>query len=350
MSLGDLPKHAGTWLSGEGPQGDVVLSSRVRLARNIAGFPFLSTATESQRNELLSLAQKRILDANLAQDMLWIDLADSPKLDRQLLVERHLISRQHCHSDGPRGVAVSADESLAIMVNEEDHLRLQILRSGMQLEDAYKQADQDDDKLERHVDYAYTSQLGYLTACPTNIGTGIRVSVMLHLPGLKLTGEIEKLKNAAKDMHLAIRGFYGEGSDAVGDLFQVSNQTTLGKTEKQLLDDFQDTIIPQMIEYEIKSRNALLEHRPTVLDDKIFRALGALSNARLLGKEETLYLLSYVRLGVSLKRIDDIPMHTLNELYLLTQPAHLQKIAGERLSGPQRRELRANFVRQHLKV
>ncbi|MEX2673529.1 MAG: protein arginine kinase [Phycisphaeraceae bacterium] len=348
MSVPDLGKTASQWLRGDGPRNDVVVSSRVRLARNIAGYPFLSRASATQRNELLHTCQQRILDAELSREMLWVPLAESTPLDRLVLSERHMISRQHGQGDLPRGVALSPDESFAIMVNEEDHIRLSCLRAGLQLEDAYEHANRLDDTLESRMDFAYSSRLGYLTACPTNLGTGIRVSVMLHLPGLKLTGEIDKLRRAAKDMHLAVRGFYGEGTEAVGDLFQISNQTTLGRSEQQILDDFSDVVIPEMIEYEQRAREALAEDRPAVLDDKIFRALGTLSHARLLGSEEALYLLSYLRLGVSLNRTASVSLSTVNELFLLSQPAHLQKIAGQELTGPERREYRATFVRKRL--
>ena len=350
MGLAELSEHGSSWIRGEGPQGDVVLSSRVRLARNVAGYPFLNRASEVQRSDLLARCESHILDSKLARQMLWVDLTQSTKLDRRLLVERYLISHQHSQGRAPRGVAISSDESIAIMVNEEDHLRLQVLRSGMQLDDAYAQADRADDTLESRLDFAYSSKLGYLTACPTNAGTGIRVSVMLHLPALKLTGEIERLQRAAKDMHLAVRGFYGEGTESVGDLFQVSNQTTLGRSEKQILADFQRSIIPHMIEYEQRARQALAERRSVVLDDRIWRAWGALSQARLLGSEEAMALLSHLRLGVCMGRIDHVPLATLNELYLLTRPAHLQKIAGQPLAGPERHEFRATYVRQRLGV
>lgn len=350
MNMAGLGKTASQWLRGDGPRSDVVVSSRVRLARNIAGYPFLSRASEAQRNEVLNTAQQKILDAGLSEQLLWIPLAESSPLDRQVLSERHMISRQHGQGDLPRGVALSSEESFAIMINEEDHLRLSALRSGLQLEQAYEHANRLDDTLESRIDFAYSSRLGYLTACPTNLGTGIRVSVMLHLPGLKLTGEVEKLRRAAKDMHLAVRGFYGEGTEAVGDLFQISNQTTLGRSEQQILEDFCDVVIPEMIEYEQRSREALAEQRPAVLDDKIYRALGTLSSARLLGSEEALYLLSSLRLGVSLGRIASVSLSTVNELFLLTQPGHLQKVAGQELTGPERREFRATYVRERLGV
>ncbi|MBI1371258.1 MAG: protein arginine kinase [Phycisphaera sp.] len=339
---------AGQWMRGGGPDQDVVLSSRVRLARNLAGYPFVGRADTNQRRDLLERCRMSIARADITPGLHWVDLNDASSLDRKLLVERHLISRQHSKATSPRAVAISEDESIAVMINEEDHVRLQVLRTGMQLQDAYDQADVVDDVLERQLDFAFSSQLGYLTACPTNVGTGIRVSVMLHLPGLKLTGEIDKVRRAAKDMHLAVRGFYGEGTEAVGDLFQISNQTTLGKSEGQILFDFQDVVIPQIVEYERKARRALADHRATVLDDKVFRAWGTLSTARLLGSEEALYLLSYLRLGLCLDRIDSVSMQNVNELMLLIQSAHLQKIAARPLGGPERREFRARFVRERL--
>lgn len=338
------------WLSESGPESDVVISSRVRLARNVAGYPFLTRATLSQRRELLKTCKARIMAADLGGEMRWVDLADAAPIDRQLLVERHLISRQHGQGKSPRGVAITADDSIAIMVNEEDHLRLQVLRSGLQLREAYDRADRADDTLERKLDYAFSSRLGYLTACPTNLGTGIRVSVMLHLPALKMTGEIDKLRRAAKDMHLAVRGFHGEGSEAMGDLYQISNQTTLGRTERQILSDFCDVVIPRVIEYERRAREALADDRAHVLDDRVWRAWGTLCHARLLGSEEALSLLSVVRLGIAMKRIDvpGVTAATVNEMLIQTQPAHLQKMAGEPLDGPQRRKRRADYLRAKL--
>ncbi len=348
MNPADLPDSPTPWADGRGPHTDVVLSSRVRLARNIAGFPFLATASEAQKHELLDLCHRRLTDARIGNQVLWIDLNDASPLDRQLLVERHLISRQHGQGQTPRGAAITGDESVAVMVNEEDHLRIQVLRSGMQLADVYSLADQIDDRLESSVEYAFSPTWGYLTACPTNVGTGIRVSVMLHLPALKMTGEIDKVKRAARDMHLAVRGFHGEGTDAVGDLYQISNQTTLGKSEQETLNDFERDIIPKLIDYEHAARQALMERRPAVLDDKIYRAWGLLRTARLLGSEECLYLLSHVRLGVSMGRLHEADLQTLGELMLLTQPAHLQTIAKRSLTGDERREFRATFVRNRL--
>ena len=350
MTLRGISSGAGEWLRGSGPHSDVVISSRVRFARNLAGFPFVNRANRRQRYEVLESCRAQIMTNRLADNTLWVQLADSPAIDRQLLVERHLISRDLARhkADIPRAVAIGADETFAIMVNEEDHLRIQVLRSGMQLADAYSQISRIDDILEEKLDYAFSKKLGYLTACPTNVGTGVRVSVMMHLPALKLTGEIEKVKRAARDMHLAVRGLFGEGSEALGDLYQVSNQTTLGRTEKEVLADFETTIIPQVIAYEHQARQALLRQREKQLDDKIWRAWATLTNARVLGTDEALQLLSHVRLGVHTTRLDLTDIRTVNELLLLCQPAHLQKVTGQEMTPAARRIARADLMRQRL--
>ncbi|MCY2931058.1 MAG: ATP--guanido phosphotransferase [Planctomycetota bacterium] len=268
-------------------------------------------------------------------------------MDRQLLVERHLISRHLAEGTAPRGVVVSADETLAVMINEEDHLRIQVLRSGLQLLEAMQEIHRIDDCLETHLDYAYHPRYGYLTACPTNVGTGLRVSVMLHLPGLKFVGEIEKAFRAARAMRLEVRGLYGEGTEGIGDFFQVSNQVTLGRSEQEIADDLCHLVIPQLIEYEQRARAAMLR-QDAVLDDKVLRSLALLRSARLIGSEETMYLLSLLRLGVGLGRVTGISMDTINELFLLTQPAHLQRILGREMDGRERAEARAKFIRGRL--
>jgi len=350
VSLNRITQHAGEWLKGTGPNSDVVVSSRVRLARNLAGFPFVNTANRRQRYDILERTRQEITSNRLADGVLWVDIDNLPKLERQLLVERHLISRQHANHDDdvPRAVAIDPNETFAIMVNEEDHLRIQVLRSGMQLSEAFAQIDRIDDVLEQQLDFAFSRRFGYLTACPTNVGTGIRVSVMLHLPALKLTGEIEKVRRAARDMHLAVRGLFGEGSEALGDLYQVSNQTTLGRAEQEILADFETTIVPQIIAYEQQARQALLKQRQHQLDDKVFRAWAILNHARVLGTEEVLQLLSHLRLGVNLGRIDKVDIRTLNELFLLTQPGHLQRVTDQEMDPAARRIARASLIRQKL--
>jgi protein arginine kinase len=218
----------------------------------------------------------------------------------------------------------------------------------MQLTEAFEQVNRLDDALEEKLDFAYSRRFGYLTACPTNVGTGIRVSVMLHLPALKLTGEIEKVRRAARDMHLAVRGMFGEGSEALGDLYQVSNQTTFGRGEPEILADFETTVVPQIIAYEQQARQALLKQKLSQLDDKVWRAWAILTQARVIGTEEVLALLSHLRLGVNLGRLDHVDVRTINELFLLTQPAHLQKLTGRVMDATVRREARADLIRQRL--
>jgi protein arginine kinase len=348
MTLGDLTQQTCQWLREGGPMHDVVISSRVRLARNAAGMPFLSRSTEAQQREIEHRLRDNILAAGIAKETFYVDMAAAGELDRKLLVERHLVSRQHAEAKHPRGVAISGSESIAIMVNEEDHLRLQVLRSGLQLEDALAEVNRLDDLLETRMDFAFHSRYGYLTACPTNVGTGLRLSAMLHLPALKMTGEIEKVFRAARDLRLAIRGLYGEGTEATGDFFQVSNQTTLGKSEEWLADEFRNQMIPHFIEYERRARRALAHNQAMALDDKIFRALALLRSSRLLSSEETMYLLSLTRLGVNMGRIKDVDIKTVNDLFLLTQPAHLQKLYNRTMEPAERAEIRSEFVRKRL--
>jgi protein arginine kinase len=331
------------------------MSSRVRLARNIAGFPFVPRAAREHKERILDLAREAVAAAKVSDKVLWLNLHQTPPSDRALLAERHLISKQlqrgraAAVGDDPRAVAISTPaERISIMVNEEDHLRLQVIRSGLALSEAWSQADAIDDRIENGLDYAYSPKLGYLTACPTNVGSGMRMSVMLHLPALRITGDIDKVKKAASDMCLAVRGFYGEGSEAVGDLFQISNQTTLGKPERLVLSDLQENILPQVIEYERLARRTLLSKRRLFLADAVSRALGTLRSARLIKAEEAMQLLSLVRLGVQSGLIPGLEVTKINMLFLLIQPAHLQRVAGRDLDQDARREARADLLRSRL--
>lgn len=337
------------WIRGAGRDADVVMSSRVRLARNVAGVPFPNAAKREDRRLVVDMVRSAATQDHLAESLLWIEMNECPSLERSVLVERHLISKEHAKGAEPRAAAISGpDEWLSIMVNEEDHLRIQVMRSGLCLSEAFAQIDAVDDGLERRLTYSFSPRFGYLTACPTNVGTGMRVSVMLHLPALKITGEIDKVRRAAKGMNLAVRGFYGEGSDAVGDFYQLSNQTTLGKSERDLLDDFERRIVPEVIDYERHAREALMKKRRVVLEDKVQRAIGVLRHARMLGADEALQLLSHVRLGVSLGALDGVDMTGVNQLILDTQPAHLQRVAGREMDQSERRVARATLVRQRL--
>ena len=330
------------------PYSDVVMSCRVRLARNLAGFPFVSRASEAQLQEILHLAKPVLLRDELATGMIWVDLNKSTLGDRRLLFERHLISKHQAEAEIRRAVAVSGDETLSVMVNEEDHLRMQMMSPGMQLAKVFEQLNAVDDAIEAKVDYAFSPRWGYLTACPTNVGTGIRFSVMMHLPALKITNEIEKVRRAARDLHLAVRGYYGEGSESAGDFYQISNQVTLGRSEKEILEGFQTVIVPRIIEYEHQSRRVLVERNCTLLDDRVHRALGILRTARLLGAEEAMKLLSRVCLGVHTGRLPDVNISAVRHLVLLVQAAHLKLHAGGELSPDQLREARATLIRQRL--
>gem|GEM_PF-7220 len=340
----DLADHPAEWLRGEGRCADVVMSSRVRLARNAAGFNFIPKADRTTRQMILDRCRQSIDEADIAQRIAWVDLHHADPLTRALLAERQLISRQHAQGklttgaggpDEPRGVALALPEQrLAIMVNEEDHLRMHSIRSGLDLESALSEMDHVDDLIEARLDYAFSPRLGYLTACPTNVGTGVRMSVLLHLPALRMTGEIEKVQRAAQDMSLAVRGLFGEGTDAAGDLFQLSNQTTLGRTERVVLHLLQERIIPRIVEYEQLARNTLLQKRRGVLEDRVGRALGVLLNARLLTCEEAMQLLSPLRLGVLLGLVAGVDQPRVNHLMLLVQPAHLRRLWAAPEQGP----------------
>jgi protein arginine kinase len=335
-------------MEGDGPEKDVVVSSRVRLARNLAGYPFVHKAREDERRNIMDVVRGTIEGVQSPEEMAWVDLCELPKLDRQLLFERHLISKQHSKGTEPRSVAVSApDESLSIMVNEEDHLRIQVLRPGIGLEQAIETINRVDDHIEQQLDLAYSPRFGYLTACPTNVGTGLRVSAMLHLPGLRLSGEIERVRNAAKAMNIAVRGFYGEGSDVAGDFYQLSNQVTLGRAEQDILGAFAGQFLPDIVEYERVARRSLLDSRRMVIEDQVFRALGTLTNARQLKSDEVLELLSYLRLGVCTGLVD-LPLDIVGKLVVQTQPAHLQQLCKAKLDQAERRIERAVLVRRML--
>jgi protein arginine kinase len=269
-------------------------------------------------------------------------------LDRQFLVERQLISRELANSDGPRGVALDDRESVSIMVNEEDHLRLQVMRSGLDLDGAWQDIDRVDDSIEQKASYAYSEEFGYLTACPTNVGTGMRASVMLHLPALGLTKQIEKVFRALQKINLVVRGLYGEGSRASGDFYQISNQVTLGKSESTALTEIRE-VNQQIIAYERQARTALMRENRQGIQDRVARAFGTLQSATMMTSEETMELLSSVRLGVNLSLIEDLSISTVNELFLHTQPAHLQKLMGAPLDGEERNAARARYLRTRLR-
>jgi protein arginine kinase len=324
-----------------------VLSSRVRLARNIAGYPFLSRAEEDQAREIARRLRERLEHLDLPKRQFYVDLEEADRTDARFLVERHLISRELESSKGPRGVAFGSDEAVSVMVNEEDHLRIQSIHSSLALEQAWKRAVEIDRDLERDLEYAASTEYGYLTACPTNVGTGLRASVMLHLPALVHMKQVEKVFHACSRTGLTVRGFYGEGTMASGDLYQVSNQVTLGRTEEEILQNLQN-MLPRILEYEDVCRQQLLSRGRRRLDDKVHRSLAILRAARMLTSDEGMQFLSGVRLGVVLGILDGPDLKVMNDLFVLTQPAHLQKLEGRALEPEERDALRAEYVRRAL--
>lgn len=347
MELDSLTNTSGEWLRGTGPESDIVMSSRIRLARNLAQFPFPNRASDAVRGEIEDLLHAQLAERPAGKTLHYFRIDELEALDRQFLVERQLISRELSESHGPRGVALSSSENISLMVNEEDHLRMQVLRSGFALEECWSDIDAIDDAIEAEVSYAFSEQLGYLTACPTNVGTGIRVSVLLHLPALVMTKEIQKAFQALQKIGLAVRGLYGEGSQAMGDFYQVSNQSTLGKSEEEIISAVQD-VIPHILSYERRVRNALVKENRRGLHDQVSRAYGNLKHAQTISSEETMHLLSSVRLGINLELIDDLSMASVNELFIHTQPAHLQKLRHERLESAERNVVRASYIRERL--
>lgn len=348
MVIDELHDRCGEWLRGNGPQSDIVMSSRIRLARNLADFPFMRRCNDIDRANIESTVRERLTGSPPFSGLNFFNVADLNTLDRQLLVERQLISRELSNGEGARAVAIDAMEQLSLMVNEEDHLRIQVMKSGLDLDGVWEQINQVDDDIESSLTYAYSPKLGFLTACPTNVGTGMRVSVLVHLPALVITHQIEKVFRSLQKINLVVRGLYGEGTQAMGDFYQISNQITLGKDEPAIIDQVSD-VIPFVIDYERKARQFLLDEKQNDLFDRVSRAYGTLQTAQQISSEETMYLLSRVRMGVNLGLIDNLEIPAINQLFLRTQPAHLQKIRDTSMDTDRRNVERAIYLREQLK-
>jgi len=347
VRLTDLVHQPGEWLRGVGADSDIVISTRVRLARNVAGYPFVSRLRPQQRAELAHLLCESIVEDGVVPECDYFDLKVASEIERRLLVERHLISREHEEAEGDRGVAIRRNESVSIMVNEEDHLRIQVLRSGFELEEAWRSINEIDTALGERVPYAFSERLGFLTACPTNVGTGLRASVMLHLPALEIGKQLEKVFHAVAKINLIVRGLYGEGTQAIGSLYQISNQVTLGKAEQDIIREIQG-VIPEIVENERRARQFILERSRPQLEDRVWRAYGMLTNARVISSNETIALLSHLRLGVHLGILSDVDISAVNHLFVHTLPAHLQIIEGRELDAQTRDIARANYIRKCL--
>ena len=349
MKISDLVKQTGEWLKGEGPDADIVISSRVRLARNIKDYPFFHWAGKKQREELLRIVKNAIDASKYMKGALFIKIAELNDIDKQFLVERHLISREHATKDISKAVTVDAKEIISIMINEEDHVRAQAIQSGFNLLETWRVLNSLDSDLDGKLEYSYSNRWGYLTACPTNIGTGLRASVMLHLPALVIMNQIGRVLQAITKLGVTARGLYGEGTEASGNFFQISNQVTLGHSEEDIIDNI-ERLINQVVGREKSAREYLIAHNKAAIYDRIWRAHGTLKSARIITSDETIRLLSLIRLGVDINVVKDIDRKTLNELFILTQPAHLQKIEGKKLSAAERDTKRADLIRTKLKA
>lgn len=326
------------------PPEAIALSTRLRLARNLAGFPFPGWAKPSQKAAVLDLILDKLSQMEGQPLPILLRMEQLSPLEKQILVERHLISRELCEGDGSSGVAISKDQSIAIMINEEDHLRIQVVRSGLNFAEVWETIDALDTAIEGALDYVFSNELGYLTACPTNLGTGMRASAMLHLPGLVIQEDMEKVIRMVAQLGMAVRGLYGEGSEASGSIFQISNQQTLGETEGAIIARLDD-VIRSIVEQEQFARMRFVEQNPAKLYDKIGRAYGILQNGHLLSSEEAMNHLSLMRLAVDLGFLPDECRAAVDRLFMESQPGHIQYLVKEQIEAGQRDQHRATRLR-----
>jgi protein arginine kinase len=351
MSIADqwLAQPVLSWMRPSGAETDVVLSSRIRLARNLSGIPFPNRADVKQRADVIAQTEAVLPElAKSGHQYAFIRLDNLSPLERLVLVERHITSPHHVHEPSERGIILQEDAAVSILVNEEDHLRIQCMRPGLDLAEAFDTANRIDDLLESQLDFAYNEQFGYLTSCPTNIGTGLRASVMLHLPGLVMTKQIQRMVTAATQLGLAVRGIYGEGTEASGNIFQLSNQLTLGYSEQEIADNL-TSVARQVVEQERNARRVLLADAGNSLTDRIWRAYGVLRYARSISGQEAIALLSEMRLGVDLGILDEVGPQVFNELLVTTRPHYLIKQYGKpEYDASARDRLRAKVIREKL--
>lgn len=335
------------WMKGHGPESDIVISSRVRIARNLRDYPYPMLATNQQSREVLEKVSGVLEQEDLKEisRFAMLQLSELNELQKMVLVEKHLISPNLANESRNGAVILSENESISVMVNEEDHLRIQCLYPGFQIKEAGDLANQVDDIFEEQLEYGFDERRGFLTSCPTNVGTGIRASVMMHLPALVITQQINRILTAVQQVGLAVRGLYGEGSEALGNLFQISNQITLGQSEEEIIDNLY-SVAKQIIEHERAARQKLmLEMKPRIID-RVNRSLGILSYAAIMDSKESSQRLSDVRLGIDLGIIKNVSTSVLNELMVMTQPGFLQQHAGEKLTADERDMRRAQLIRE----
>lgn len=350
MSLRDImSKTLSKWMKGTGPESDIVIGSRVRLARNLAGIPFPAVASDEHLRYVREQVAKATAAMDVKKEYEFVRLSEVPVLERQLLIEKHLISPQHAEQVKHKAVVLRNDEAVSIMVNEEDHLRIQALFPGMQPREAWELCSTVDDGYDAHLTYAFSDTRGYLAACPTNVGTGMRASVMVHLPALAMTNQIQRVLSAVTQLGLAVRGLYGEGTESQGNIFQFSNQVTLGRTEEEIIQHLID-VTRQIIDQERQARDYVLHRNRTQLEDRVWRSYGILSNARSITSHEAMQLLSDVRLGIDLGLVKGLEGRILQELLVMIRPAHLQHIMGRELPPAERDVYRASLIRERLKL
>lgn len=347
MRLNTLINHFAKWLDGSGSESDIIVSSRVRLARNLQDFPFPDKAKHSKLQQIVDVIKDNYGKVEDLKDSLYIDINEISEIDRQFLMERRLISPIFVNQNLPAGLIIGKQELVSIMINEEDHLRIQSIQSGLEIMKAWEAISRIDDEFAEMMEFAYSDQYGYLTACPTNTGTGMRVSIFIHLAGLTMIGELEKIIKDKIPIEITIRGFYGEGTEALGNIFQISNQLTLGRTEQGIINRLLN-VAASFINMEKEARQRLLRQDRTKLEDKVGRSIGILKHAKIMNSIEFINLLSMVRLGINLDIVNYIDKKILNELMVLVQPAHLQKYYGKILDSSERDILRANLIRNKL--
>jgi protein arginine kinase len=347
MRIEDFLNQTSEWLRGTGPNSNIVISSRIRSARNLDGVPFSHWANKEQKEESLDVISAAVESSDFLKKSSNIDLGDCSDLDKQFLVERHLMSKEHATGKGSKAVVLDKKEIVSIMINEEDHIRMQIMQSGFNLTEALRITNEIDNELGANLRYAFTPKMGFLTACPTNVGTGIRASVMLHLPALVFTNQASRILQTITKLGLTVRGFYGEGTEVQGNFFQISNQVTLGRTEEEIIDSI-EKVITQIVTREENARKAMFMRSKERLVDRIWRSYGTLRSAHIISSNETIELLSAIRLGIDMDILKNITIPAINELFILTQPAHLQKMEKKVLSHSERDLKRAELIREKL--
>lgn len=339
------------WMQEEGPDSDIVLSSRIRLARNFANVSYPLVADADKLEEIRDFFRSNYEHKSFRnyRDFAFIAIKDLSSIEKRVLVEKHLISPHLVKNAETSAVLISENEQVSVMINEEDHIRIQLYFPGFQLAEGLEKVFDFDDWLEEKINYAFDESRGYLTSCPTNVGTGMRASVMMHLPALTMTKQINRMIPAINQLGLVVRGIYGEGSEAQGNIFQISNQITLGKSEQDIVEDLQ-SVVRQLITHERNARSRIQEQNGTKLEDRIYRSYGVLENARIIESKEAAQCLSNVRLGIDLGLIKQVSRNILNELMILTQPGFLQHYNKQTLTASERDILRATLIRERLQL